>query len=95
MYKLKYYSLTNEEKIKLKEDFYQTEFGKQINNRLKRLLLTGIFAILFSIYLFIDNNTIWDIVTGTITIIAGIIFIFGSYKIRIKKLNNYLVKKKK
>jgi len=95
MYKLKYYYLTKEEKIALKNKFYKTEFGISINKRLNRLLITGIIGIIFSIYLLMSNTTIWDIVTATITLIASIIFIFGSYKIRIKKINDYLVKKKK
>jgi len=95
MYRLKYYSLTKEEKNNLKFEFYQTEFGNSINKRLNRLFLTGIIALIFGIYLLIDNNTIWDIVTGIITLIASIIFIVGSSKVRIKKLNDYLVKKKK
>lgn len=95
MYKLKYYSLNKEEKLKLKEDFYKTEFGLSIKKRLNRLLITGITGIIFSIYLFIDQNNFWDIFTGIITLIASIIFIVGSFKVRIKKLNDFLVKKKK
>lgn len=95
MYRLKYYSLTKEEKNNLKFEFYQTEFGNSINKRLNRLFLTGIISLIFGIYLLIDNNTIWDIATGIITLIASIIFIVGSSKVRIKKLNDYLVKKKK
>lgn len=95
MYKLKYYSLTKEEQLKLKNEFFKTEFGISINKRLNRLLITGIIGIIFSTYLLISNTTIWDIVTAIITLIASIIFIFGSYKVRIKKLNDYLVKKKK
>ena len=30
MYKLKYYTLTKEEQIKVKNDFYKTEFGTNI-----------------------------------------------------------------
>lgn len=95
MYKLKYYSLTKEEKKKLKIEFYQTNFGNSVNKRLNRLLFTGIIALIFGIYLLVDNSTIWDIVIGIITLIASLIFIFGSYKVRTQKLNNYLVKKKK
>ena len=94
MYKLKYYSLTKEEQIKLKNNFYKTEFGKSIKNRLNRLFLTGILSLLFSIYLFINPSNKWDIVTGVILFIASIIFIIGSFKVRIRKLNDYLVKQK-
>lgn len=95
MYKLKYYSLNKEEKIKLKEDFYKTEFGKSIKIRLNRLFTFGICGIIFSILLFVFNTTKWDIVTGVILLIASILFIYESFNLRIKKINDYLVKKKK
>ncbi len=95
MYRLKYYSLSKKEQIQLKEDFYQTELGQSLDKRLKRLLVIGILSILFSIYLFISHNNIWDIITGIILLIAAFIFIIASFKIRIQKLNAYLVKKSK
>ena len=95
MLRLKYYSLTKEEKYKLKTDFYNTEYGNSLKTRLNRLLLTGILGILFSIYLLIWPSNKWDIVTSIILIIASIIFIIGSYKVRINKINTYLTTKKK
>lgn len=95
MYKLKYYTLTKEERNKVKEDFYKTEFGTNIKNRLNRVFIIGILGILFSIYLFLFNTTKWDIVTGILLLTASIIFIIGSYKVRIKKINTFLTKKKK
>ena len=94
MLRLKYYSLNKEEKIKLKSDFYNTEFGLNIKKRLNRLLFTGIIGTLFSIYLFINPSNKWDIVSGIILLSASILFIISSFKVRIRKLNNYLVKKK-
>ena len=95
MYRLKYYSLNKDEKKELKNNFYNTEFGKSIKNRLDRLFFIGIIGILFSIYLFINSSNKWDIVTGVILIVASIIFLVGSFKVRIRKLNDYLVKQKK
>ncbi|MBQ7030896.1 MAG: hypothetical protein IJN13_00805 [Bacilli bacterium] len=95
MYRLKYYSLNKDEKKELKNNFYNTEFGKSIKNRLDRLFLIGIIGILFSIYLFINPSNKWDIVTGVILVVASIIFLVGSFKVRIRKLNDYLVKQKK
>lgn len=95
MYKLKYYSLTKEEKEKLKKEFYKTDFGKNINSRLNRLLTIGIIGFIFSIILFIFHSNIWDIVSGILLLIASLIFIIGSFKVRTKKLNNYLVTEKK
>jgi len=95
MLRLKYYSLTKEEKDKLKLDFYNTEFGKSIKKRLNRLFLIGILGTLFSIYLLINPTNKWDIISGIILILASITFIIASFKIRINKLNTFLTKKKK
>lgn len=95
MLKLKYYSLNKEEKYLLKEDFYKTEFGNSVKKRLDRLFITGFFGTLFSILLFIFHTTKWDIVTGIILLIASLIFIIGSHKVRINKINTYLTQKKK
>lgn len=95
MLRLKYYSLTKEEKQTLKEKFYNTEFGNNIKLRLNRLIMTGIIGVLFSIYLFVTANNKWNIVYATILLLASIFFIISSHKVRIKKLNDYLVKTKK
>jgi len=94
MLKLKYYSLTKEEKFKLKEKFYKTEFGKSIKERLNRLLIIGILGIIFSIFLFLYNPSKWDIISGVLLLVASLIFTIGSYRVRIKKLNNFLIKNK-
>ena len=95
MLKLKWYTLTKQEKYETKDKFYNTEYGSLIKKRLDRLFITGILGILFSCYLFIFPSNKWDIVTGIILLIASFIFIIGSFKVRIDKLNNFLTKKKK
>ena len=95
MLKLKYYTLTKEEKYKVKEEFYKTEFGINIKKRLDRLFLIGIMGIIFSILLIVFYKTKWDIITSITLSCASLFFIIGSYKIRIKKINEYLTKKKK
>lgn len=94
MYKLKYYSLSKEEKELLKEEYYKTDKGISNKTRLNRLFILGILGICFSIYLYISHTTIWDIVTASLLLIASLIFIIGSFKIKIRNLNNYLIKKK-
>ena len=92
MYKLKYYSLSTEEKKILKQDFYKTEFGKSMKNRLNRLFIIGILGILFSIYLFFSYNSVWELALGIFLLIFSLLFLISSFKIRIDKLNNYLIK---
>lgn len=93
--KLKYYSLSKEEKFVLKDKFYQTEYGNNIKKRLDRVFIIGILGTIFSIYLFILPNNKWDVVEGIILLIASFIFIFGSHKVRINKINTFLTQKKK
>lgn len=95
MLKLKYYSLTKDEKKKLKQDFYNTEIGKVVKFRLTRLLITGIVGIVFSLYLFINPANKWDIISGIILTLISLGFVIASFKVRIDKLNDYLISKKK
>lgn len=93
--KLKYYSLNKNERKDLKNKFYNTEYGNNIKKRLDRVFIIGILGIIFSLYLLILPNNKWDIVEGIILIIASFIFIFGSHKVRINKINTFLTQKKK
>ena len=94
MYKLKYYSLTKEEKEKLTKEFYQTDYGKMIKKRLDRVFVIGIMSIAFGLFLIITNTSIWDILSGISLLIASFVFIYGSKRVRINKINDYLIKKK-
>lgn len=98
--KNKYQRMTKEEKKKTKEKYYATEEGKNLHNRLIRLLITGIMGILFSGYLVYSNytqdgNNIWQYIMAAILFIASIIFIIGSSKIKGKVLNKYAIKNSK
>ena len=95
MLKLKYYCLTKEERRNLKINFYITEFGRNIQARLNRLCTIGILGLLFSVYLYITATNKWNIVYATLLALSSIFFIIASYKIRINKLNEYLIKQKK
>ena len=98
--KNKYQRMNKEEKKKLKEKYFSTEDGKNMYNRLIRLIITGIIGILFGLYLIYSNytndgNNIWQYIISGVLIIASIIFIIGSIKIRIKVLNKYAIKNSK
>ena len=95
MLKLKYYTLNKEEKKNIKNEFYETEFGLNIKKRLDRVFIIGILGILFSLYLIIFPTSKLDTIMGILLIISSFVFIFGEHKVRIEKINNYLVKKKK
>ena len=93
--KLKYYTLTKEEKQKIKKEFYQTTFGKEINLRLNRVFIISILCFAYSIFLFIKYENIWELISAIALVLAGLIFLIGSFKVRIDKINHYLVTKKR
>ena len=95
MYRLKYYSLTKEEKNKLKEELYNTNYGKTIKLRLTRLLITGILLLIIGIYYLIDAKNVWNYAFAASILMTSLFFIYSSFKVRITKLNDYLVQKKK
>ena len=95
MERLKYYSLNKEERQVLKEEFCKSPLGKDVNIRLKRVVIIGITLIIYSIYLLLFQNNTFEIVSGISLIIIALLFIIGSYKIKINKLNDFLIKKQK
>ncbi len=95
MYKLKYYSLSKEEKKELKDKFYETNMGKDVKFHLNRLFLTGIFGLIFGIILIIISKSIWETTLAISLIVICLFFIISSFWVRISKINDYLVKIKK
>ena len=98
--KNKYQRMNKEEKTKIKEKYYSTPEGKNMKNRLTRLLITGTMGILFSAYLVYSNytqdgNNIWQYIMSGILLIASLVFIIGSFKIKGKVLNKYAIKNSK
>ncbi len=96
--KNKFQRMNKEEKIEITKEFYKTEFGFQTKNRLIRILLVGIFSVFYTLYLIYDlifnNYNIWTIILAIGFFIAAIVFITGYFKLKIKFLNNYAIKKK-
>lgn len=98
--KNKYQRMSKTEKSETAKKYYNTDQGKAMNNRLTRLLITGIIGILFSAYLVYSNytedgNNIWQYIIAGILFIASIIFLIGRYKIKVKVLNKYAIKNSK
>lgn len=97
--KLKYYTLNKNEQLSIKNEFYNTKLGKYIKRKLFSSLICGILCMIISIYVIIDNylnnKNIWEYVYGISLLCIGITFIIITHKVRIKKINNYLVKNKK
>lgn len=98
--KNKYQRMSKEEKLKVKEKYYATEDGKIMRNRLTRLLIIGIMGIFFGIYLIYSNitedgNNIWQYIISGVLLIASLVYIISSIKLRIKVLNKFAIKNSK
>ena len=98
--KNKYQRMNKQEKKDIREKYYKTEDGKTMYNRLTSLLITGSMGIIFALYLTYSNytkdgNNIWEYLIAAILLIASIIFIIGSLKIKTKVLNKFAIKNTK
>lgn len=98
--KNKYQRMNKTEKKDIQDKYFNSSEGINMKNRLTRLNITGVMGILFSIYLIYSNitqdgNNIWQYIMAGILFISSIIFIIGSYKIRIKVLNKFAIKNSK
>ena len=90
-----YHVLTKEEKKSLKERYRGSKRGQGMFPRLNRLVLEGLFLIIFPIALvvvgFVTNEIYWWIWTlSIICLIIGIVFLVGQYIIRVNEYNNFL-----
>lgn len=97
MKKYKYQTLTKEEKQKAKNDFYQTNTGKNLKKRFDRLFLYSILLTMFAIYIvisaIINDDAFYNYIYGISLFVMAIIFLIGRYKIYLENINNFIVKK--
>ncbi len=97
MKKYKYQTLTKEEKQKAKNDFYQTDNGKNLKKRFDRLFLYSILLTMFAIYIvisaIINDDAFYNYIYGISLFVMAIIFLIGRYKIYLENINNFIVKK--
>ena len=96
--KLKYYALSKEKRKEVKEEYFSSDKGKKVNKSLTFALLSSIACFIYSIYLIYDAffktiNIENKIYSFTILASAVILFI-AYYKVKITKLNEYVIKKK-
>lgn len=99
MKKYKYQRLSKEEKKKARNDFYKTEYGKNLKLRFKRINIYSIILILFGTYLLIEaiinKNSYAEYIYSTILIIFGIAFLISKFHIEMIKVNEFITKPKK
>lgn len=97
--KVKYLRLSKEERKKIKKEFYETNLGMYVKKKLTSALICSIFCLIMALYLIIDafvrDLSLMEKVYGFFILIVGIILIITYRKISVKKINEYLTKKKK
>lgn len=96
--KIKYKRLSKEEKKKVIAEYKKTDAGKVMYTRLTRLFIIGILGIIYSIWYFVYDYSNYDLTISDLLIIiplflASFFFILMAYKLRIKNLNDYAIKK--
>ena len=96
--KIKYKRMSKNEKKELIKDYRATDKGKNMYIRLIRLTIIGIIGIIYSIcyfsYEYLNNSlSLSDYLLTIPLFLASIFFILMAYKLRIKVLNNYAIKK--
>lgn len=97
MLKTKYQRMSKEDKKTAREKYYATPSGKAMKKTLRNGLICSILCFLVGAYLiydaFVNTNKLLDQIYGIVTFIFGIIFLLAYYKIRSKKVNDFLTKK--
>lgn len=97
--KNKYQRLTKEEKKQAIKEYQQTEKGHGMMKRLTRLMIIGIIGIIYAIGYFIMEYTNYSLTLADLFLIvplflASLFFIIMAYKLKIKNLNNFVLKNK-
>ena len=90
-----YHILTKEEKRSLKEKYRNSKRGAVMLPRLNRLIVEGIFLVIFPIALILvglfTKELYWWIWTlAIVCLFVGLVFLIGQYIIRTNEYNNVL-----
>ena len=98
MKKYKYQKLTKEEKKEAKTKLYETEQGKILKQRFKRIFIYSIILILFGIYMLVEaytkKNSYAQYIYGIVLIIFGIVFLISRSYVMMRKVNDYITSPK-
>ncbi len=90
-----YHILTKDEKKKLKEKYRISKRGAEMLPRLNRLIIEGLFLIVFPIALlivgFVTKEMYWWMWTlAVVCFVSAIVFLVGQFIIRNNEYNNFL-----
>ncbi len=97
MLKTKYERMNRQEKKKVIMQYKKTEKGKEMFNRLYRLTIVGILLLLYVLYWLFSKqfHLQWNDYCVVIPIgLIGFFFLFMTYRLRKKVLNQFVLQKK-
>ena len=96
--KIKYFRLSKEEQKKYKKEYFNSKNGKNMKKYLNLGLLSFILVLCIGIFCifdaFMNNLSLWDKLYGFILVIFGIIGLLFYFKVKYKKINEYVISKK-
>ncbi len=97
--KVKYLRLSKDEQKKVQEKFYSTEEGRLVKKYTRISLIMGLsligFAVYFSLDAYFNHLSKLYYLYSAILVVIAFIFIFAVRNLRVTKLNNTIIKKKK
>ena len=90
-----YQILTKDEKRSIKEKYRNTKRGAMMLPRLNRLIVEGLFLLVFPVALIIVGLVTkemywWMWTLAIVCLLVGLVFLLGQYIIRINEYNNFL-----
>ena len=95
--KIKYYRLSKEERKDYTKKYFKTKKGQNFKKYSRISLICSVILFGFGIYYFIDtyinHMSKWYYMYGSILLIISIIMIVSIHNLKIKIINNYIVKK--
>lgn len=96
--KIKYLRLNKKERKDAKNKFLNTDTGKYVKKKINSSILCSILCIIFAVYLiidsFINNKLLIEKIYSFITLGFGIALLVATHRIYIRKINDFIVKKK-
>lgn len=95
--KNKYQRLDKIERKSARIKFYETEYGQLLKIRLNRLFIYSILLFLIGAYFIVSVilklNSIFYMIYGVGLVLTSTCFMIGRYKLIVKNVNDYLIKK--
>ena len=95
--KIKYYRLSKEERKEYRDKYYATSKGKILKKNTAISYVTSILLLIYSIYSYIDTYinhlSKWYYAYNTLLLVISIIMIISIHNLRIRAINNYIIKK--